>query len=342
MTLEERIESFSELGRVLRDSIAGKIPGHSALIEDKITGQQYRNPWFTPENVRMAIQSIAMELTMENLVKWTGNYPGLAANEKKGTVAVVMAANIPLAGFHDYLSVLIAGFNLIARTSSRDSELITVIHNLLSEINGGFSDRVKFAEGPISGFDSVIATGSDNSSRYFEFYFGRYPHIIRKNRNSIAVIEGDETDRDLEMLGSDVFSYFGLGCRNVSKIYIPDGYDITRIVRNWEKYSSLTNHHKYSNNYEYNKAVYLINKDKFTDTGFLLLREDQGISSPVAVLYFEYFKSIDSVLRKTGQMNDRIQCIVGKGNVPFGSAQTPCLWDYADGVDTLEFLLKKK
>lgn len=340
MRLEERIESFAELGRVLRESIAGNITGYSALIEDKIISQQFSNPWFTPENVRMAIQSIAMELTMENLIKWTGNYPGLATNEKKGTAAVVMAGNIPLAGFHDYLSVLISGFNLIAKTSSKDSELIRLIHNILREINSGFSTKVKFADGPISGFDCVIATGSDNSSRYFEFYFGRYPHIIRKNRNSIAVIEGDETDRELEMLGSDVFSYFGLGCRNVSKIFIPDGYDITGIVRKWKKYSSLTEHHKYFNNYEYNKAVYLINKNTFTDAGFLLLREDQGISSPVAVLYFEYYDSPENVIRKTGLMKNRIQCIVSKENVPFGSAQTPYLWDYADGIDTLEFLLK--
>lgn len=342
MTLKDRIKAFSELGHVLRISVERGQSAYSHHLEKVIYNQQFTNPWFTPENVRMAIEAIAMELTEDNLIKWTDNYPDLEGSGKKGSVAVVMAGNIPLAGFHDYLSVLIAGFDLIAKTSSKDPELIVAVHGILSEINSEFSQKVTFAEGPISGFDYVIATGSDNSSRYFEYYFGKYPHIIRKNRNSIALIEGDETDHDLQKLGSDVFSYFGLGCRNVSKIYIPEGYDLSRIINNWKDYSKMTDHHKYANNYDFNKAVYLINQNKIIDTGFVLMKEDQGISSPVAVLYFEYFKSIESVIRKTETMKDKIQCIVSKMNVPFGEAQMPHLWDYADGIDTLEFLLKKK
>lgn len=341
MRLEERIESFAELGKILRDSVCGKTSGYASLIENKINRQKFINPWFTPDNVRMAIKAIGMELTEENLLKWTENYPDLKENSEKGCVAVVMAGNIPLAGFHDYLSVLISGFNLIAKTSSKDPELIMVVNDILCSINKEFSQKVTFAEGPLSGFDYVIATGSDNSSRYFEYYFGKYPHIIRKNRNSIAIIEGDEADSDLRMLGSDVFSYFGLGCRNVSKIYIPEGYDLSKIISTWKDYSKITDHHKYANNYDFNKAVYLVNQNKFTDTGFLLMKEDKEISSPVSVLYYEYYKSIETVLREIETMKDRIQCVVNKRNVPFGEAQMPHLWDYADGVDTLEFLLKK-
>lgn len=342
MTLKERIEAFSELGHVLRVSTEGGPSAHVQYLEKVIHNQQFINPWFTPDNVRMAIKAIAMELTKENLKKWTDNYPDLEGGRKRGSVAVIMAGNIPLAGFHDYLSVLISGFDLIAKTSSKDPELIVAVHDILSEINSEYSQKVKFAEGPISGFDYVIATGSDNSSRYFEYYFGRYPHIIRKNRNSIALIEGDETDHDLKMLGSDVFSYFGLGCRNVSKIYIPEGYDLSRILNTWKDYSGIADHNKYANNYDFNKAVYLVNQTRFMDTGFLLMKEDQEISSPVAVLYYEYYKSFKTVLRKTETMKDKIQCIVNKSNVPFGEAQMPHLWDYADGIDTLEFLSKKK
>jgi hypothetical protein len=341
MTLKERIKAFSELGHVLRISAERGSSAYTHHLEKVINNQQFNNPWFTPDNVRMAIKAIAMELTEKNLKKWTDKYPDLEGKGKRGSVAVVMAGNIPLAGFHDYLSVLISGFDLMAKTSSKDPELIVVVHKILSEINTEFSQKVTFAEGPISGFDYVIATGSDNSSRYFEYYFGKYPHIIRKNRNSIALIEGDETDHDLKMLGSDVFSYFGLGCRNVSKIYIPEEYDLSRIISIWKDYSKMTDHHKYANNYDFNKAVYLVNQDKFIDTGFLLMKQDKEISSPVAVLYFEYYKSFESVLRKTESMKDKIQCIVNKRSVPFGEAQMPHLWDYADGVDTLEFLLKK-
>ena len=342
MNLRERIEAFSELGHVLRIAAERGPSDNSHNFEKLINNQQFTNPWFTPENVRMAIKAIAMELTEENLTKWTDNYPDLESSDSCGVVAVVMAGNIPLAGFHDYLSVLISGNDLIAKTSSKDPELIMSVHEILCGINSGFAKKVTFSDSHISGFDCVIATGSDNSSRYFEYYFGKYPHIIRKNRNSIALIEGDESYHDLKNLGSDVFSYFGLGCRNVSKIYIPEGYDLSRIISSWKDYSKIADHHKYANNYDFNKAVYLVNKTRFIDAGFLLMKEDQEISSPVSVLHFEYYKSFEIVLRKTETMKDKIQCVVNKRSVPFGEAQMPHLWDYADGVDTLEFLLKKK
>jgi hypothetical protein len=289
----------------------------------------------------MALQAIADELTSENLKKWTDSYPDLKTDYAPLTVGVIMAGNIPLAGFHDFLSVLISGNNLIAKTSSKDSGLIVHISNILYSINSNFRDRIEFTEGTLSKFDVVIATGSDNSSRYFEYYFGKYPNIIRKNRNSVAVIEGNETDKELENLGRDVFSYFGLGCRNVSKIFVPAGYDFGRMLRNWARYSGIISHSKYANNYDFNMAVFLVNKDIFIDTGFLLLKENEGLASPVSVLHYECYNSADEVYKMLNGDKEKIQCIVGKRGVAFGKAQLPGLWDYADDIDTLDFLLKK-
>ena len=241
-----------------------------------------------------------------------------------------------------FLSVLISGNRVIAKTSSKDQELIKLVTEILNSIDKRFKNLIIIEEGTLSGFDVVIATGSDNSSRYFEYYFGKYPNIIRKNRNSIAVISGDESDTELKALGSDVFSYFGLGCRNVSKIYIPDGYDFNILIKNWEKYSKITNHSKYGSNYDYRKAVYLVNKDKFMDTGFVLLKEDINISSPVAVLFYEYYSNSGYIKNIIETNSDKLQCITGKDFIPFGSSQSPALWDYADGTDTIEFLIKNK
>jgi hypothetical protein len=341
MTLDERIESLSEIGRILRDSLEGKETGYTSGINDLITNQQFKNPWFTPGNVRMAISSYADLLTDENLLEWTGQYPEIEGTEGLRSVGVVMAGNIPLVGFHDFLSVLISGNRLIAKTSSRDQDIIVFISNILFEKKPVFKKRITFTDGLLKGFDAVIATGSDNTSRYFEYYFGRYPHIIRKNRNSIAIIEGDEADKELSRLGKDIFSYFGLGCRSISKIYLPAGYDIEMMTLNWESYSEIINHYKYLNNYDYNKAVLMVNREKFTDTGYVLLVQTSKISSPVAVLNYEYYDSTDYVYRDIERLNEKIQCVVSRRNTPFGEAQSPRLWDYSDGVDTLDFLLKK-
>ncbi|HZL77104.1 MAG TPA: acyl-CoA reductase [Bacteroidales bacterium] len=341
MNLKERIESFSKLGNILRDSLAGMKTKYSPELNRLIETQHQNNPWFTPDSVRMALKAIADELTNENVVKWTGIYPSLADDIKPVNVGVIMAGNIPLVGFHDFLSVLITGNNLIAKTSSKDSELIVFVSEILCDINSGFREKIKIAEGTLSGFDMVIATGSDNSSRYFEYYFGKYPCIIRKNRKSLAIIDGNETDEDLTALGSDVFSYFGLGCRNVSKLFIPTGYNFSRLVKAWDKYSGVINHSRYASNYDFSKAVYIVNKEKFTDAGFILLKENQGLSSPVAVLYYEYYNSIDEAEMITEDLKETIQCICSKNHISFGKAQAPALWDYADGIDTVEFLLKK-
>ena len=341
MTLRERIRSFSQLGEALRNCLDGKNSHYTTDIEHVINNQQYQNPWFTPENVKMAISAVANELTDDNLTRWAGFYPSIDNIRKPLNVGVVMAGNIPLVGFHDFLSVLISGNNIVAKTSTKDSELIVYISDLICDINQGFKEKIRFTQDVLKGFDVVIATGGDNSSRYFEYYFGRYPHIIRKNRNSIAIIGGSETDDELASLGTDIFSYFGLGCRNVSKIYIPAGYDLKGLTSKWSGFASIVKHHKYANNYDFNKAVCIVNKEEFIDTEYLLLKENPDLSSPVAVLYYEFYNSLDYVRKKNEVMKERIQCIVGKDDIPFGKAQLPHLWDYADGIDTIEFLLKK-
>jgi hypothetical protein len=341
MNLEDRIIAFSALGEILRDSIGGNSNNFSGKLNILIDNQQKHNQFFTPENVRMAIAAIAGELTHDNLVKWTDNYPALKTQNTPVRVGVVMAGNIPLVGFHDFLSVLITGNKIIAKTSSKDSELIEQISEILCSVNPGFRDRIEFTGSFLKDFDAVIATGSDNSSRYFEYYFGRYPHLIRKNRNSVAIIDGNETRKEIEDLGTDIFSYFGLGCRNVSKIYLPEKYDLPGMIDSWTRYSQIGNNVKYANNYDYNKAIYLVNREKFLDTGFLLLKESGGLSSPVSVLYYSYYSSDDSLASEINGIRDKIQCIAGKKHIPFGKTQYPKVWEYADNVDTLDFLLKK-
>jgi hypothetical protein len=342
MNLEERISSFSDLGEILRQTIEGKGGSYHQQLNKLIISQEKHNPWFTPANVRMALKAIADELTLKNLRIWTDAYPVLNENIDPVRVGVIMAGNIPLVGFHDFLSVLISGNNIVAKTSSKDAELIIHIINILCTINPGFKEKIKFTEGILSGFDAVIATGSDNSSRYFEYYFDKYPHIIRKNRNSIAVINGNETDTELKNLGTDIFSYFGLGCRNVSKVYLPDGYDFHTMIKNWKEYSDVINHYKYANNYDYNMAIYLVNKEKFLDTGYLLLKESADLSSPVSVLYYEFYNSAEQLSAQINKLKEKIQCVAGIDYLSFGKTQFPGLWEYADNIDTLDFLLKKK
>lgn len=340
MDIDERIKSFAILGDTLRNALSGTNLRYSEELNLLAEQQHFNNQWFTPGNVKLAFSSIANELTPENLTRWTSAYPGLQKNKTPLRAGVIMAGNIPLVGFHDFLSVLISGNILIAKTSSKDSELIVYLAEILCSINPGFKDYINFTDTALTGFDVVIATGSNNSSRYFEYYFGKYPNIIRKNRNSAAILNGEETPDELTLLGKDIFSYFGLGCRNVSKIWLPGGYELSSLTNHWGSNFDLVYHNGYANNYDFNKAVYIVNKEKFHDTGYLLLREAPGLASPVSVLHYEYYDSELSVRQQTELLSEKIQCIVGKNHLPFGSAQSPHLWDYADGIDTLEFLQK--
>jgi hypothetical protein len=341
MDLDERIKSFSILGETLGMALNKNAGEYSTKLNHLIDNQHLVNPWFTPENVRMALQEITDKmLTEKNLRKWTNAYPTLYETRKPVTAGLIMAGNIPLVGFHDYLSVLITGNYLLAKASSKDNDLIIFINRILCDIKPEFSERVIFTQDILSGFDVIIATGSDNSSRYFEYYFGKYPNIIRKNRNSISIIDSNESDSDLHELGKDIFSYFGLGCRNVSKLFVPAGYDFSRMINIWKDYAGVINNSKYASNYDFNKAVYLVNKEKFIDTGYLLLKESRELSSPVAVVYYEYYNSYEEVMQVTEALKEKIQCVVAGNKTPFGQAQSPSLWDYADGIDTIEFLLK--
>jgi len=342
MTLAERIETFAFLGDSLRNILAGKETKYSSAFRQLIENQQIKNPWFTPSNIRLAISAIANELTYENLNKWLAAYPGLDQVKEPSDTGVIMAGNIPLAGFHDFLCVIITGNRIIAKKSSKDPDLPEFIKNILTDFNHGTGKMIRMTENQISGFEKIIATGSDNSSRYFEYYFAKYPHIIRKNRNSVAIIDGTESDDEILALGTDIFSYFGLGCRNVSKIFLPTGYDITEITGKWDGFSELINYNKYANNYDYHKAVFLVNKETFTDTGFLLLRENDGLNSPVSVLHYSFYNSAKELYEEINTLQGKIQCIIGHKHIPFGKAQAPFLWDYADNIDTIEFLSKKK
>jgi hypothetical protein len=340
MNIDDRIKSFAVLGETLCNALAGNDLKYSEELNMLVERQHINNQWFTPDFVKLAFGSISYQLTTDNLTRWISSYPGIDINRTPKRAGVIMAGNIPLVGFHDFLSVLISGNIIVAKTSSKDSELIKFIAGILCSINPGFTDFIRFTENTLSGFDAVIATGSNNSSRYFEYYFGRYPNIIRKNRNSVAILTGDESPDELSELGKDIFTYFGLGCRNVSKVWLPRGYDLAGLTARWDSYRNLIFHNGYGNNYDFNKAVYIVNKEKFHDAGHLLVKEDVSLNSPVAVLHFEYYDSEDEVIQQTEILSDRIQCIVGKNHLSFGTAQTPGLWDYADGKDTLEFLQK--
>jgi len=341
MKLDERIDCFAELGRLLRESLEGRAGKYSEYVEQLIFRQQNHNPWFTTENVRMAIEAIAINLTHEKLKKWTGMYQQLEDISEPRKVAIVMAGNIPLVGFHDLLCVLITGNRALVKTSSKDPELPVSIAELLYGINNEFRHYIEFSDGPVKNFDAVIATGSNNTSRYFEYYFSKYHHLIRKNRNSIAILRGDENSQEFKKLGEDIFTYFGLGCRNVSKIFIPEYLDPETLFSHWQEYAHLTEHSKYGNNYDYYKAVYLVNKIPFLDSGFCLMKEDTGMASPVSVIFYEYYRRDEDFSFLTGPEREKIQCIVGKGMVEFGQTQWPELWDYPDNIDTIEFILKK-
>jgi hypothetical protein len=329
----DRIRAFATVG----DILSKLSPGEKEMIFRRAGNE---NSWFTDENIQQSLEGVIRYLDREKLEHWTEDLPKNQENVKK--VGVVMAGNIPLVGFHDFLSVLISGHHLLAKLSSQDSFLMRYIAGILTDIEPRFRERLTFAE-RLNEAEAIIATGSDNSSRYFQYYFSSRPHIIRKNRTSVGIIRGDEDQEDLKALGEDVFRYFGLGCRNVSKIYVPQTYDFTGLLDAWQDFADLLRHHKYNNNYDYNKSVYLVNKAPHYDSGFSLLRESPELVSPVSVVYYERYEDATELPARIAARKDKIQCIVSKGgafesSLPFGKAQQPELWDYADNIDTLAFL----
>lgn len=345
MELNQRIQYFSQLGEFLRNYSNGDLEtGSYKELNDIVLNDHILNPWFTEQNIKQAITAIGMSLLPEKLEKWISQYPKIKDMKAFRRVGVITAGNLPLVGFHDFLTVLISGHVFVGKLSSKDNRLIKFIAKYLIALDNEFKELIEFTDGTLQNFDAVIATGSNNTSRYFEYYFGKYPHIIRKNRNSVAVIDATESNEELQELGKDVFSYFGLGCRNVSKVFFPKDYCFDLFFENLQGFSAIYNHNKYANNYDYNKSIYLMNQIQHFDNGFLVLKEDEGLSSPIGVLYFQYYNELDSVKEFIHLNQEQIQCVVSKpnfmnGSIPFGKAQEPELWDYADNVDTMEFLL---
>jgi len=312
-----------------------------AIIQD----EHYYNAWFTPESVERAVKAIGAMLNKDDLLTWLNQY-SINSDKSGKKVGLILAGNIPLVGFHDVLCVLVSGNHALIKASAQDSRLIKYILNMLVAIDEGFKDQYTFVE-RLENFDAVIATGSNNSSRYFEYYFSKVPNIIRKNRNSVAVLTGNETTEQLYNLGHDIFDYYGLGCRNVSKLLVPKDYDFVPFFEAIEPYQPIINHHKYNNNYDYNKSIYLVNRDKHLDNGFLLVKEDIRMVSPLAVVFYEYYEDTAAVEALLNRESENIQCIVSTAPlkvssqvVDFGKSQQPALWDYADGIDTLDFLTK--
>ena len=297
------------------------------------------NGWFTSEEVKKSLKAWGNLLTEKNLEKWLSKYKIDNIDSDK-VIAIIMAGNIPLVGFHDFLSVYVTGMKMKIKLSSDDNKLLPQVISILSQFDPEIKNRVEFVNDKLSGFDAVIATGSNNTSRYFEQYFGKYPNIIRKNRTSVAVIQGNESEEELKNLALDVFTYYGLGCRNVTKLYLPEGYDLDRIFGAFYAFNYVANNNKYANNYDYHKAVFLMEKYDILENGFLIMKEDKNIHSPIGTLFYEYYDSSEKLKNELDQIAENLQCIVGKEGIPFGKAQTPELWDYADNVDTVRFLLE--
>lgn len=340
LTIEKRIDAFSSLGEIMIEGASGNKTGYPALFATLIEEMSATNPWFTTENVQMAVNSAGEMISDENLLNWLSRYPEIDKPHNPAKIGVVMAGNIPLVGFHDFISVLITGNIFYGKLSSKDELLMRAVASTLIDIEPEFREFIELTTEKLSGFDGVIATGSDNTSRYFEYYFRGFPSIIRHNRNSIAVLDGSETDEEKQLLAFDIFSYFGLGCRNVSKLYLPEKYDILSLTKHWNSFEKLRSHHKYAANYDHNKAVMIVNRQPFTDTGFILLRNESSFTPPMAVLNYEFYVSPGSLKMQLQTLSERIQCITGHGYTAFGEAQHPALWDYADDFDTIYFLLK--
>lgn len=351
MELTARLNAFINLGKFLNDFVYNNKSEelnefsrkYFTLLNREIENSFFHNKWFTKDFLHKSIEGLNIYLNKEKLESWLKKY---SINDQMSSkkIAIIMAGNIPLVGFHDMLTVLISGNIFIGKQSSKDSKLLNIIGEILIDIEPKFNEYIYFTDENLKQFDAVIATGSNNTSRYFEYYFGKYPNIIRKNRNSVAILKGDESKDELERLADDVFMYFGLGCRNVSKLFVPHNYNFDYLINTFEKYRNFINHSGFMNNFDYNNTIYLMSQIDFYNCGFFIITQNENIASPISVLYFEEYKDHKKLSEKLEMNNDQIQCIVSNqkdnSHVPFGMSQKPELWDYADGIDTLEFLLR--
>ena len=321
----------------------GELLSKTEQFNDIFDKAEQQNSWFTRANVIFAFKSWSEALSENNVQQWLSQYQ-LPQTTSPKKILIIMAGNLPLVGFHDLLCVLVAGHKAIVKLSSDDRVLLPYLITQIRTFAPEWAEAVAFTDDKVTEYDAVIATGSDNTARYFEYYFGKKPHIIRKNRHSVAVLTGEETPEELQDLGKDIFLYYGLGCRSVSKLFVPQGYDFDLLFQAIYPYKDIIEEQKYANNYDYNKAVYLMSLFQLLENGFLLLKEDEHYGSPIATLFYEYYTDVDSLKEKLTTDAEKIQCVVAHNftteEVDFGETQIPQLWDYADGVDTLNFLLK--
>ena len=346
MQLQQRKALFVRIGALLKilsmpsEERAG-IEFSNLLNLEEVDGvinlEVSHNGWFTKENIRQSFAAWGEVLVEEKLEKWLNSY-SIPESKVPKNVGLILAGNIPMVGFHDILSVILSGNKAKVKLSRDDARLLPTVMGLAIQLEPQLKEYIEFIPGKLTGFDAVIATGSNNTSRYFDLYFGKVPNIIRKNRSSVAVIQGDETKEELELLGKDVFSYFGLGCRNVTNVMMPRDFNLDRVFEGLFPFKDIVNHNKYANNYDYHKALWLLNNESLLENGFILVKEDNALVSPVGSLFIQRYDSPSEVDTYLKENEDDIQVVVGRNYVPFGQAQCPELWDYADEVDTLSFL----
>ncbi|MCX7863297.1 MAG: hypothetical protein N2449_09925 [Bacteroidales bacterium] len=348
MNLDARIECLQFLGDFLKaflnqqtsENLSTKIQSFRHYAE--LASQH--NPWFTPENITFCLQQWSNNLNPSSIQQWLSAYDTKKLNHKcPKQVLIIAAGNIPLVSLHDVISVFVCGHKTIVKLSSKDKHLLKGLIEVLTEQYPECKNYFTLTEDKVTHFDAVIATGSSQTLPYFEYYFAKKPHIFRSHRNSIAILTGNETKHELEQLSNDIFRYFGLGCRNVSKIYVPEHYNFEQMLTAFKPWEHIFYHHYYLNNYEYQKTIYLLNKEPFIDGGFFMLKENSEISSPIGVIFYEYYSELRILVPKIESWLPQIQCIVSKENkhiksIPFGTTQMPYLWNYADDIDVINFL----
>ena len=337
--IENRLSAFKNLGKQITVSL------NNGEFDAVIKQQSIDNKWFTEKNCRFALKAIALMLQKNDCEAFYHKYESCFQKDRKAQkIAVISAGNVPCAAFHDFFCILISGNQFIGKLSSQDALLLPFLSKILVKIEPKFAEKIAFVE-KLPKFDKIIATGSNNSARYFEYYFKEYPMLLRKNRNSIAILAGNETEDDIRKLSIDVFQYFGLGCRSVSKLYVPKNYDFERLIKIFQKETkSLLLHNGYVNNYEYHRAIYALNKVPFYDGDSFLLQQNTALASPISVIYYEEYETIGEVLTQIEYSKNDIQCVVSndftfENHVTFGATQYPSLFDYPDNEDILLFCI---
>jgi hypothetical protein len=341
MNTENQVLGLTRLSEYIKDFLNKNQEDYNDNDSDfelLLKRSEIENPWFTIENQKFALKQWTDLLTEENITDWLKEYQ-ISKTTKR--VGLILAGNIPLVGFHDVISVVLSNHIPVIKLSSKDKYMIPFLLKKWNEFSEG-NVSFEFVE-KLENFDAVIATGSNNTARYLEYYFKNHLNIIRKNRTSIAVLKGDETEEELKLLAEDIFRYFGLGCRNVTRLFIPQDFVLDRLFESFLDFQEIINHNKYANNYDYNRAVYLLNQDKFWDNNFVMLKEDEKLFSPLSVINFSRYSSLDEVKSFISENEENIQCVVAKeelglDSIKLGEAQNPGLNTYADNVDTMKFL----